>query len=235
MSLREAERKSLERPIKAAGQLLVEGRVPEMFFREMVAAYGLADAVEVRSFGDVSKDTLQTYLGLFCQKATFRERVQRLGIIRDAEANLAAGAFASVRSAIEGFNLENPSFALPVPNQLGIAASLKPARPQVSVFVLPDCVRSGMLETLCLEAVAEHELTATSKVLPCVREFFECLSRQDRAPRNDPKARMAGYLLAADVIDPQLGRAAQTAGVIPWEAKTFKPMKDFVLSVAGQQ
>lgn len=234
MSLGKWEKESLERPVAATGQLLVEGRVPEMFFREMVAAYGLADAVEVRTFGDVSKDTLQTYLGLFCQKAAFRERVQRLGIIRDAEAKAATDAFASVRSAIEGFNQENPSFALPVPSQLGVATSLEPARAQVNVFVLPDCERSGMLETLCLEAVAETEITASSKVLSCVGEFFECLSKQGRTPRNDSKARMAGYLLAADVIDPQLGRAAQTTGVIPWDAKAFDSLRGFIQSVAGK-
>lgn len=232
MSLGRWEEESLKRTISASGQLLVEGRVPEMFFREMVAAYGLADAVEVRSFGDVSKDTLQTYLGLFCQKAAFRERVQRLGIIRDAEAKDATHAFATVRSAIEAFNAEGPHFALPIPSQLAIATPIEQTRPQVTVFVLPDCVRSGMLETLCLEALAEQEASATSKLLPCVDEFFTCLRNQGRKPSNDFKARLAGYLLARDVIDPQLGRAAQTAGVIPWNAKAFEPLWRFIHAVA---
>jgi|GEM_PF-2767654 len=233
MSLGRWEKESLDRPIASAGQLLVEGRVPEMFFREMVAAYGVAGQVEVRTFGDVSKDTLQTYLGLFCQKAAFRERVQRLGIIRDAEAKSASDALASVRSAIEGFNGENPSYALPVPSHLGVATGGQEARPQVSVFVLPDCSRAGMLETLCLEAVAETELASSTPVLPCVDEFFACLRRQGRRPNNDFKARMAGYLLAADVMDPQLGRAAQASGVIPWDAKAFQPLRAFIRGIAG--
>lgn len=77
------EQLSLDRPINTTGQLLVEGRVPEMFFREMVSAYGWTDATEVRTFGDVSKDNLQTYLELLTQKAVFKERVKRIGIIRD--------------------------------------------------------------------------------------------------------------------------------------------------------
>src|SRR5258707_15135307 len=40
------EQESLDRRITTDGQLLVEGRVPEMFFREMIAACGLANAVE---------------------------------------------------------------------------------------------------------------------------------------------------------------------------------------------
>ena len=49
---------------------------------------------------------------------------------------------------------------------------------------------------------------------------------------NQAKARFAGYALACDVIDPQLGRAAQK-GAIPWEAKTFDSLKAFVRSLAG--
>lgn len=234
MSLGKWEKESLERPVKTTGQLLVEGRVSEMFFLKMVAAYGMTETVEVRTFGNVGKGTLQTYLGLFCQKAAFRERVKQVGIIRDAESKIATHAFASVRSAIEAFNTENPRFALPVPNQLGGATALVQGRPQVSVFVLPDCGRSGMLETLCLEALTEREATATSKLMPCVDEFFACLNHQGRNPGNAFKARLAGYLLASDVIDPQLGLAAQMSGVIPWEARAFEPLRQFIHSVAGK-
>ena len=85
MSQGRPEQLSLDRPITTEGQLLVEGRVPEMFFREMVTACGLASAIEVRTFGDISKDNLQTYLEVLTQKAAFKERVRRLGIVRDAE------------------------------------------------------------------------------------------------------------------------------------------------------
>jgi hypothetical protein len=53
------EQRSLDRAITTEGQLLVEGRVAEMFFREMIAASGLASSIEVRTFGDVSIDNLQ--------------------------------------------------------------------------------------------------------------------------------------------------------------------------------
>ena len=45
------ELESLERRITTAGQLLVEGRVPAMFFRELFGECNLTDAIEVRTFG----------------------------------------------------------------------------------------------------------------------------------------------------------------------------------------
>lgn len=212
---------SLERPIQAAGQLLVEGRVPEMFFREMVAAYGLASAVEVRTFGDISKGNLQTYLELLTQKAAFKERVKRLGIIRDAEAASAAVAFQSVQAALMGARL-------PVPSAMKI---LEGSPLAMGVFILPDCQEVGMLESLCLAAVAEVEKTKSDGVLPCVDEFFACLNKRGHTPANPTKARFAGYALASDVIDPQLGRSAQK-GAIPWQAKAFEPLKVFLRNLA---
>lgn len=218
------EQRSLDRPVTAEGQLLVEGRVPEMFFRELVSAYGLEKAVEVRTFGDISKDNLQTYLELLTQKAVFKERVKRVGIIRDAEGSTAAGAFQSVQAALEGAQL-------PVPSALN---KLEGNPLAVGVFILPNCQDAGMLESLCLSAAAEIEAAQPNGVLPCVNEFFACLDKGGKKPGNPTKAQFAGYVLACDVIDPQLGRAAQK-GAIPWQAKAFDSIKAFVRSVAGQQ
>jgi hypothetical protein len=91
-----------------------------------------------------------------------------------------------------------------------------------------------MLETLCLDAVEEIERDRhpQTRLLPCVGQFFNCLDAQGRKPKNPAKARFAGYALAADVIDPQLGRAAQR-GAIPWKAKAFDSLKVFVRCIAG--
>jgi len=89
-----------------------------------------------------------------------------------------------------------------------------------------------MLEEICLEAATEAEHGTPTAVMPCVDEFFACLARRSRQPSNLAKARFAGYALARDVIDPQLGRAAQK-GVIPWEAEAFRRLKQFLFAVAG--
>src|SRR5438445_11874862 len=122
------EKLSLDRLITTAGQLLVEGRVPEMFFREMLVAYGFVGVVEVRTFGDVSKENLQTYLEVFAQKAAFKERVTRLGVIRDAEQSSAGSAFQGVQAALQGAGL-------PVPNAL---TALEGTPLAVEIFILPN-------------------------------------------------------------------------------------------------
>ncbi|MBI5387079.1 MAG: hypothetical protein HZA90_20605 [Verrucomicrobia bacterium] len=217
------EQLSLDRAITTEGQLLVEGRVPEMFFREMIAACGLATGVEARTFGDIDKNNLQTYLELFTQKATFKEQVRRIGIIRDAEGSTALEAFQSVQAALRGAQL-------PVPDAMN---KLEGSPLAVAVFILPNCMDAGMLESLCLSAVAEAEAAQPNAVLPCVNEFFACLDKRGMKPSHPTKAQFAGYALARDVVDPQLGRAAQR-GAIPWRSKAFDTLKAFVRHVAGQ-
>ncbi|MEK7833487.1 MAG: DUF3226 domain-containing protein, partial [Acidobacteriota bacterium] len=86
-----SDRKSLSRSITTNAQLLVEGRTPEIFFREMVEYLGLADRIQVRDFGSISD--LTDYLKDFTQKADFIETVTSLGIIRDAEDKPASSGF----------------------------------------------------------------------------------------------------------------------------------------------
>ena len=217
------EQESLERPVTAAGQLLVEGRVPEIFFRELVCSCGLVSEIEVRTFGEITKSKLQTYLELFTQKALFKKLVRRLGIVRDAEASNAPSALQSVQAALLGAQL-------PAPTEMQMFEGDPLA---VGVFILPNGQDSGMLEDLCLTAVAEMEQKSPVGLLPCVSAFLSCLEKQGRSPANPSKARFAAYALACDVIDPQLGRAAQQ-GAIPWKAAAFDTLKAFLTSLAGR-
>ena len=211
------EKESLERPVTTRGQLLVEGKVPGMFFREMIIAYGLTKLVEVRTFGDISKNNLQTYLEIFTAKAVFKERVKALGVIRDAETKPADSAFQSVCGALRGAKLSAPA---------GFGRFEREPL-AVGVFILPNCRDAGMLETLCLQAAENVEQASGSKLLPCVDEFFACLEKRGQVPANPQKARFAGYALAQDIIDPQLGRAAQQ-GKIPWVSPAFNLWKEFL-------
>lgn len=230
------EQESLAREICTKGIILIEGRTGEMFLRELIEKdLKLADKVEARTFGEKEKSNLTLFLNVFATKSEFRQQVERLGIIRDAENDGGLKAFSEVIAAIRAFNTQNPTFALPLPANAKAATNDPNARTQLNVFILPDCNRPGMLETLCLDAVDELEKAGQPQkaLLPCVKSFFKCLEEKGKKPRNQTKADFAGYALAADVIDPQLGRAAQK-GAIPWQAKAFDSLKAFVTSVAGQ-
>jgi hypothetical protein len=147
--------------------------------------------------------------------------VKRLGIVRDAEKGTATSAFKSIQAALSSVNLSVPSHM----NRLeGVPLG-------VSIFVLPNCQDSGMLEDLCTQAIIESELGRTDAIVPCVDEFFACLDQRRRKPANPAKARFAAIALGKDVIDPQLGRAAQQ-GAIPWNAKPFEQLARFLRSIA---
>lgn len=229
------EQESADRPILTVGQILIEGKSWEMLLRELIEKeLKLADKVEARTFGEKEAANLAHYLNVVATKVEFREKVVRLGIIRDAETGDGAKAFAEVTNAINRFNKQNAQFKLPVPTNINMITTEPDSKVQIAVFILPDCKRPGMLETLCLDAVEELERSeqAKAKVLQCVRDFFKCLEGQNKKPRNPTKAGFAGYALAMDVIDPQLGRAAQK-GAIPWQAKAFDPLKEFIRLVGG--
>ena len=224
MSLVGPEKQSLDRPITTPGQLLVEGRVPEIFFRELIQFCDLTKSVEVRTFGDINKRNLQTYLEIFTAKAAFKDHVRFMGVIRDAEAKPAHAAFQSVQDALRGAGMEIPP---EVGNFHGSPLS-------IGVFILPNCRDAGMLETLCLQAAEESEETSKTKLLPCVDDFFACLDRSGQKPGNPQKARFAGYVLARDVIDPQLGLASRQRK-IPWDTPSFNLLKDFLRQLAQKE
>ena len=212
------ETASNERPITAAAQLLVEGRTPEIFFRELVQHLGLRDRINVRTFG--GNENLGTWIEVFTRKPIFKERVSSLAIIRDAESEAASNAFQSVCSALAGAHL-----ATPVAMREFADAPIR-----VGVYVLPDCGRPGMLETLCWEAATEADANSQTKLLPCVDEFFRCVGNAPTLD-NAAKARFSAYTLARGMAETQLGRAAQK-GIINFDAPAFAPLVDFLRRLA---
>jgi uncharacterized protein DUF3226 len=218
MSFGKAEVSSLDRPIKGAAQLLVEGRTPEIFFRSMTEALGWGEHVDVRSFGSKEKDTLQLYLEVFTAKAAFKEKVRALGVVRDAEAQPAISAFQSVSAALRAVNIEPPAAIEQFGNR----------QPRAGIFVLPDGQRPGMLETLCLDVIRWKEKEAGREaVLDCMDGYINCLVQAGVHAKTPDKAKLAAYLAGQDVRDPLAGRAAQQ-GIFPWGCPVFEPLRTFL-------
>jgi len=219
MTFGKAEAASLERPIKAPNQLLVEGKTSEMFFRELIAHERLADRIDVRSFGSIQKEHLQTYLEVFSQKPDFKNKVRSLGIVRDAEEGTAEDAFRSVSSALTDAHLEAPPALF----------SFSQGEIKTGIFILPDNNSSGMLENLVLDAATESD---PAGILPCVDSFLACLERGNIDLRITAKIRTAGYLLGKGLTEPLVGRAAQK-NAIPWTARAFQPVNTFLRELTG--
>lgn len=110
-------RRDPQRPISTRKQLLVEGRTAELFF-EVLAAHLSVQELEIRQFSSISD--LTPFLRAFCSRPEFKQQVESLAIVRDAEFTVRAGrtptepqtarqAFQSVCSSLAAAGLPGPS------------------------------------------------------------------------------------------------------------------------------
>ena len=193
--------------IEERKQIIVEGRDAQEFFRALLKHMGVAN-IQVQDFGGVSE--LRGFLKALCNMPGFYG-VSSLGIVRDAETN-AASAFQSVCSALNDAKLTGPR------------KPLLPAgkHPQVTILILPDSKTPGMLETLCMQSVADDP------VIECITRFFECINkRAESFPQNMPKAQVQAFLASRPKPGLLLGQAAH-AGFWPWDSPAFTSIKRFV-------
>jgi hypothetical protein len=202
------------RPFDQPRQLLVEGRAPERFFLALLSDMKLT-GVQVQNYGGI--DDLAPFLRTMQTDPNFTSQIAWLGIVRDAEANSAVVAFQSVCSILQ-------NCGLPAPRQL---MTIEAGTPSVSVFILPDCANAGMLEDLCLAAVAGDP------ALPCVDEYISCLQRQGvSVPTNVAKTKLQTFLASRDTPGLLLGEAAHK-GYFPWNHSAFDPIKRFLHGFQG--
>lgn len=202
---------SLKRPIVAPKQLLVEGRTPEIFFREWVQALGIP--VEVRDYGSIHD--LTDYLAALKGRPEFQGGVNSLAIVRDAEENPAGAAFDSVCASLRAAGIECPA-------AMGMFGS---AVPKAGVYILPDCKQPGMLETLCWSVLEANERHATQ--VKCVKEYLTCVRGANVQIENESKAKVWSYLAGLGKFDPQVGRAAQNS-VWDWNSPVLAHLATFL-------
>ena len=198
------------RPITYKKVLLVEGKDAFYFFKALLCHLNLLSEVEIRNFGGVNDiDFLETL-----KSTDGFDQVISLAIIRDAEIN-AISAFDSVCRI-----LKQTAFDVPAETNTSTEGSLK-----ISVFILPDCINNGSLETLCLQTVRNDPAT------PCVEQFFTCI--QDNGlplPKNLQKANIHAFLSSRQRPNLLLGQAAH-AGYWPWNHVALDTLKEFLNNI----
>ncbi|MBR8834944.1 MAG: hypothetical protein DSM106950_13130 [Stigonema ocellatum SAG 48.90 = DSM 106950] len=187
--------------------LIGEGSEEVLFFNALLSYLKITD-VQVEQYR--GKQKLASYLKNL-PKVTGYQQLVSLGITRDAD-DSAASAFQSVSGSLKGAEL-------PVPSK---PREITGNSPQVSVLILPDYQDSGMLEDLCLAAVA------TDPVMQCVDDYFKCIFNTiERQTKNMAKARVHAWLSAQIEPDKRLGEAAN-AGYLPWDSPVFDGLKQFL-------
>ena len=169
-------------------QLVVEGNDQRNFFRAMRNHLSLTD-LQIQNFGGTTE--LRQFLAALVAEPEFGERVERLGVVRDAEDD-AAGAFDSVQNSLR-------NAGLPVPQRP--EGQTRGHHPEVSVLILPGGGRAGMLETLVCESFAGDNIDS------CIDDFFDCVGSE--ILRNPDKARAFAYLATSPNPRHSVGVAAR--------------------------
>jgi len=207
MAALNAERPQMK--IEKTCVLLVEGpKDDEWFFRACARHLGLQDNIQILPIH--GKTNLRDRLKAIKSAPKTVEFIS-LGVVRDADENPGA-AFQSVRDALRDAGFSVPQHLLtPAGN-----------RPRVTVMVLPDEHSPGMVEDLCLKAVA------SDGAVLCVEQYFQCLQQQGLSlPRNMSKAKVQVFLASKPEPGKRLGEAAE-AGYWPWDDPAFEEVKNFL-------
>jgi len=197
-------------PITYEKVLLVEGNDAFQFFKALLRYLNLLSDIEIRNFGGVNDldflETLKITDGF--------DNVISLAIIRDAESN-AASAFSSVCGV-----LRQTDFDTPLKPMISTGGS-----PKISVFILPDCIKNGALENLCLQ------LVVNDPAMPCVDQFFTCIQNNGLPlPGNMQKANLHAFLSSRQRPNLLLGQAAHK-GYWPWTHAALDPLKKFLNNI----
>ena len=203
--------------IKQPKLLIVEGKDEENFFAAALTAHlGLAD-VQVLSIG--GKTLLTRNLNALTNDPAF-SMVQSLAIVRDADLTPAGSAVSAAASAFESirYSLTAPGVQLACPAGHALFSA---GPPRVGVFIMPDGIADGMLETLCVSAASSLPEYA------CVTSFFACCQGHGAIPNNIHKARAHAFLASRVESDRRVGEAA-LAGYWPFAEPAFHPLWTFL-------
>jgi hypothetical protein len=190
--------------------LLGEGVDEVRFLNALLKHLGILD-IQVEQYG--GKQKLAAYLRTLATPLPGFAQVISLAVTRDADDD-AAAAFQSVCYGLQSANL-----AVPAAHSQSAGAG-----PKVHVFIMPDGQAAGMLEDLCLSAVA------TDPAFPCVADYFRCVLAAGRQPSNKAKASLHAWLASQVVPDKRLGEAAEV-GYWPWADAAFAPLMQFLRSL----
>ena len=203
--------------------LIVEGRDEELFFDAALRDHLSLTDIQVMSIG--GKTQLSRNLTALVKDARF-PTVQSLAVIRDADRPIAVATVtgSQVSEAAKAFDsvrgcLRHASIACP-----GGHGQFAAGPPRVGIFIVPDGIGDGMLETLCVTSVS------TAPEFHCIDDYFTCLQGHAIATNNLHKARAHAWLASRPEPAKRVGEAAQ-AGYWPWDSGAFVELWSFIRSL----
>ena len=195
--------------------LLVEGRDEfNLFGALMRHCFGAESRIHVIEAG--GKDSFSENLQAIRTESRERPTLRAIGVIRDADQD-ASGAFRSVCDHLRNTGYEPPT----------VHGRFSDAAPSVGVFIVPDGVGPGAIETLCRRSKEGDE------VAKCADEYLRCLDGNDAMrSTNEDKSFAHAYLAAMQDPVARVGEAARQ-GVWDFDSAAFADLSEFVRTLAA--
>ena len=202
--------------IRSDRLLLVEGKNEVNLFNALIEQR-IDTGAGVRIIDAGGVDKFPRNLMAIRTAARDRPLLRSIGVVRDADDD-AAGAFGSVCDC-----LHDTGYAPPA-----VHGEFSGAAPSIGVFIVPDGLEPGAMETLCRRSV---EGTDAAK---CVDAYLECLERHGAMKSNRPDKTFAHAWLA--VTRNPVARVGEGAlnGVWDFGSSTFAPLSRFLRDLASQ-
>jgi len=124
----------------------------------------------------------------------FKELINSIGIILDADSNYNA-TYESASNTLKSCGLPSSSNHSEFTN----------SNPRIGIFIIPAKDKVGMLESLCLESIAEYP------IMQCVNNYIECAKIKGFtiADNKIDKSRCQIYLSTHKDLPNSVGRGAQ--------------------------
>ena len=186
----------------------MEGRDEEGFFGGLCCAEGLS-TIQIMPYR--GRDNLGNFLRTLVRLRGF-EKVQRLGITRDADEDSAA-AYQSVGDLLANAGMSRPKHPL-----------AEETSPRVLVMILPPAHQEGCLETILWETIK------TTSTADCIREYVACA--QIPGGNRHAKAMIHAYLATKHSPGLKIGEAT-FAGYWDLNHIAFNPLKTFLAELAA--
>ena len=202
--------------IRADCLLLVEGR-DEVNLFDALMKHCLDAESKVQVIDAGGKDRFPRNLKALYTAAQARPSLRSIGVVRDADDD-AAGALRSVCDHIRNAGYEPPT----------VHGEFSDAAPSIGVFIVPNGVEPGAIETLCRRSKEGDE------VARCVDEYLNCLDGNEAMQStNEDKSFAHAYLAAMEDPVARVGEGAKQ-GVWDFESAAFGALSDFVRELAAK-
>ena len=202
--------------IRSDWLLLVEGRDEfNLFGALMKHCFGAESQIQVIEAG--GKDSFSENLQAIRTESKERPTLRAIGAIRDADQD-ASGAFRSVCDHLRNTGYEPPA----------VHGRFSDAAPSIGVFIVPDGVGPGAIETLCRRSKEGDD------VAKCVDEYLSCLREHDAMrSTNIDKSFAHAYLAAMKDPVARVGEGARQ-GTWDFESPAFAELADFLRELASR-